>query len=141
MNTKVTCLLCASALSLACHAPASLAAYAFASADAALTISGPGEAAPYDLSSFEVTPAASVARLGDTLAMTEGEVLLQSDGLIVFGTVMVDALFPPASAASANYNSIQPLLVQNVSGTSVALDLLFEWSLVIEAAADFVAPV
>ncbi|MEQ8662776.1 MAG: hypothetical protein RLW62_18335 [Gammaproteobacteria bacterium] len=136
MNTSFKILLGATALGLACQAPATLAAYAFASGDAALFITGSG----YQLTDFEVTPSASVAMVGDALARAEGEVLRQADGLVVFGTASVDALFPSASAASANYSSTQPLLVQNTSGAANVLDFSFDWSVVVEAGADFVAP-
>jgi hypothetical protein len=137
MKTSLKCLLGASALGLACQAPVTLAAYAFASADAVLIVSGSG----YALTGFEITPAGSVAMVGDALATAEGEVLMQDDGLVVIGTASADALFPSASAASANYSTTQPLLIQNTSGAPNVLDFSFDWSLVVEAADDFVAPV
>lgn len=138
MNGTLKSLLGAAALGLASHAPASFAAYATAIGDASLmVVNGSG----YQLIGFEVTPSASSAAVGDALAEADGDVLSLADGVLVTGTVFADALFPPASEASANYSSVQPLLVLDTSGAPNTLDFNFDWSYVIYAVNDFVAPV
>lgn len=138
MNQTLKNLLGAAALGLACHAPTSFAAYSTAVADASLMVqNGSG----YQLIGFEITPSASSAAVGDAIADADGDVLSLADGVLVTGTVFADALFPPVSEASANYSSVQPLLVLNTSGSSNALDFSFDWSYVIDAVNDFLAPI
>lgn len=137
MNKVLKNVLGAAALGLACHAPATLAAYATAVVDASLTVTG---GAGYQLLAFTVTPSAASAAVGDALADAEGDVLSLADGVLVTGTVFADALFPPASEASASYSSVQPLFVLNTSGATNTLDFSFDWSLVLDAVNDFLAP-
>lgn len=130
-------LLGAAALGLACHAPASFAALATGVADASLMVTaGSG----YELINFKVTPSAATAVVGEAAADADGDVVVLPDGVLVTGTVFADALFPPASAASATYSSVQPLFVLNTSGSSNMVDFSFDWSFVLEAVDDFLAP-
>jgi hypothetical protein len=130
-------LLGAAVLGLACHAPTSLAALATGVADASLMVTnGSG----YQLINFTVAPSEATAVLGDALADADGDVLALPDGVLVTGTVFADALFAPASAASANYSSLQPLFVLNTSGASNTVDFSFDWSFVLDAVNDFIAP-
>lgn len=131
-------LACAAAMGLLAHAPVSFAAYAGGSADAALVVTA---GAGYQLLDSAVTPSASTATVGDALADADGTALLLPDGLFVSGAATADALFPPASAASASYSSVQPLYVLNTSGAANTVDFSFDWSFVLGALDDFIAPV
>lgn len=137
MNKTLKTVLGTTALALSCHAPATLAAYAFASADAALKITG---GSGYELVGVELTPSASHAAVGDALTAAEGDVLLLANGVFVSGTASADALFPPASAASAGYSSTQPLFVFNTSGAANTLEFNLDWNLTVNALNDFLAP-
>jgi hypothetical protein len=138
-------LLAAAALACAAHSPTSLAAYASASADAALTVVG---GSGYQAFTFELQPSAATAAIGDSVATADGDVtpILVGGtvrGVLVEGSAEADALFPPPSNASASYGSQQPLFlfnVVNVGGLSNTLDFTFEWSYVLDALNDFVAP-
>jgi hypothetical protein len=131
-------LACAAAMGLLAHAPVSFAAYAGGSADAALVVTA---GAGYQLLDSAVTPSASTATVGDALADADGTALLLPDGLFVSGAATADALFPPASAASASYSRVQPLYVLNTSGAANTVDFSFDWSFVLGALDDFIAPV
>lgn len=137
MNITLNTALGATALALSCHAPLTLAAYALASADAALLITG---GIGYELVGVEITPSASRAAVGDALTVAEGDVVSLTDGVFVTGTASADALFPPASAASAGYSSVQPLFVFNTSGAANTLEFSFDWNFTINALNDFLAP-
>jgi uncharacterized protein YejL (UPF0352 family) len=138
-------LLAAAALACVAHSPTGLAAYASASADAALVVTG---GTGYQAFSFELQPSTATATIGNALATANGDVtpLVVNgavQGVLVEGFADADALFAPPSNASASYGSQQPLFLfnlVNVGGVSNTLNLTFDWSYVLAAVNDFVAP-
>lgn len=137
MNPSLNALLGVATIGLVCQSPDTLAAYSSASADAVLTVVGGSE---YDLFVVNVPPSISRATVGDALASAEGVATALDAGLLLTGSVSSDALFPPASAASAGFGSVQPLFVFNTSGAANPLQFSLDWRFVVSALEDLVAP-
>lgn len=137
MNSSWNALIAVAAIGLVCQSPNAPAAYSSASADAVLTVVGGGD---YDLFFVNVPPSTSHATVGDALALADGGATALDEGLLLTGSVSSDALFPPASAASAGFGSVQPLFVFNTSGAANLLEFSLDWRFVVNALEDLVAP-
>ncbi|MGE3846596.1 MAG: hypothetical protein AB7I01_06940 [Gammaproteobacteria bacterium] len=137
MNSSWNALFAVAAFGLTCQSPDALAAYSSASADAVLTVFAGSD---YELFSVNVPPSTSRATVGDALASAEGGATALDAGLLLTGSVSSDALFPPASAASAGFGSVQPLFIFNTSGAANPLQFSLDWRFVVSALEDLVAP-